>query len=285
MRIQNYILPLISAVLITLGCTQSFILDDSGIENPIPDAPEIPNNEIWYTSKDDTVVTPDSSANFGANIVSNTYENGKGVINFDGNIYKIGKFAFEFSSITSVILPNTVTTIERDAFSYTPLKSVYLPKNLETIEAEAFEYTSLDNIAIPDFVRNVGEFAFRATGIENVYTNYAVSAGSADTATRSNALVKTLVSEKSNGTGSVIIRFAGIYAIEYAKNDGTGRVSTLFYIPTLDRDAYGAYVSDTERLYYNAEHKVLGIGASNTASSATYRMFHVSGVQLDSQGS
>ena len=128
--------------------------------------------------------------------------------------------------------------------------------------------------------------ADKATSAGNASSaNYAVSAGSADTATRANALVKTLVSEKSNGTGSVIIRFAGIYAIEYAKNDGTGRVSTLFYIPTLDRDAYGAYVSDTERLYYNAEHKVLGIGASNTASSATYRMFHVSGVQLDSQGS
>ena len=128
--------------------------------------------------------------------------------------------------------------------------------------------------------------ADRATSAGNASSaNYAVSAGSADTATRSNALVKTLVSEKSNGVGSVIIHFAGIYAIEYAKTDGTGRVSTLFYIPTLDRDAYGEYVNDTERLYYNAEHKVLGLGASNTASSGTHRMFHVSGVQLASQSS
>lgn len=128
--------------------------------------------------------------------------------------------------------------------------------------------------------------ADKATSAGNASSaNYAVSAGSADTAIRANSLVKTLVSEKSNGSGSLTIRFAGIYGIEYAKTDGTGRVSTLFYIPTLDRDAYGEYVNDTERLYYNAEYKVLGIGASNTSSSTTYRMFHVSGVQLASQRS
>lgn len=113
--------------------------------------------------------------------------------------------------------------------------------------------------------------------------NYAVSAGNAESAIKANSLVKTLVSEKSNGSGSVPISFAGIYAVEYAQNDGSDRISTLFYIPTLDRDAYGEYVNDTERLYFNAEYKILGIGSSNTTSSMTHRLFHVSGVQLASQ--
>lgn len=126
--------------------------------------------------------------------------------------------------------------------------------------------------------------ADRATSAGNASSaNYAVSAGNATSANRANALVKTLVSEKSNGMGSIAISTGGIYAIEYAKNDGSNRVSTLFYIPTLDRDAYGEYVNDTERFYYNAENKVLGIGSSNMASSVTYRMFHVSCVQLVSQ--
>lgn len=113
--------------------------------------------------------------------------------------------------------------------------------------------------------------------------NYATSAGNAASATKANSLVKTLVAEKDGGSGSVSIRFAGIYAIEYAKNDGSDRVSTLFYIPTLDRSAYGEYVNETERLYFNAEYKVLGIGSSDTSSSMTHRLFHVSGVQLASQ--
>ena len=39
---------------------------------------------IYYTSTDGKVVTPHKSDMFGANIVSNTYENGKGIIVFDG---------------------------------------------------------------------------------------------------------------------------------------------------------------------------------------------------------
>ena len=31
------------------------------------------NNEIWYTSSDGNVITPDSRSSFGASIVSNTY--------------------------------------------------------------------------------------------------------------------------------------------------------------------------------------------------------------------
>ena len=36
------------------------------------------DNEIWYISNDGNVVTPYSTSVFGANIVSNTYENDRG---------------------------------------------------------------------------------------------------------------------------------------------------------------------------------------------------------------
>jgi hypothetical protein len=77
-----------------------------------------PNNEIWYTSSDENVVTPYATDVFGANIVSNTYENGKGVITFDGDITSIGESAFaDCSGLTSITIPNRVTTIRREAFS------------------------------------------------------------------------------------------------------------------------------------------------------------------------
>ena len=59
-------------------------IDDDEIE------PKPVNNEIWYTSYDGEIVTPYDTNVFGANIVSNTYENGKGIITFDGDVTSIG---------------------------------------------------------------------------------------------------------------------------------------------------------------------------------------------------
>ena len=54
----------------------------------------IPSNEIWYTSSDGNVIEPNKTDVFGTNITSNTYENGVGVITFDGDVTTIGGSAF-----------------------------------------------------------------------------------------------------------------------------------------------------------------------------------------------
>lgn len=54
---------------------------------------------------------------FGANIVSNVYTDGKGIITFDGNVTSIGNNAFAFCGyLTSITIPNSVTTIGNYAF-------------------------------------------------------------------------------------------------------------------------------------------------------------------------
>ena len=106
------------------------------------DGDKIPNNQIWYTTTDGNVMTFELNdfETFGANINSNTYENGKGIITFDSNVTKIGSGAFSHcKSLTSITIPNSVATIRTDAFSGSSnLKSITIPNSAPKIEPGAF---------------------------------------------------------------------------------------------------------------------------------------------------
>ena len=125
-----------------------------------------PNNQIWYTSSDANIVTPEETTNFGVNIVSNIYKNGKGIITFDSNVTSIGKNAFSFrKTLTNIILPNSVNTIGNHAFYGSSLESVILPNSITTIDSYAFaSCSSLTNITIPNNVTTIGDHAFYNCG-------------------------------------------------------------------------------------------------------------------------
>ena len=79
------------------------------------------NNEIWYTNGSTTkATTPYKTDAFGTNIVSNTYDAEKEcwIITFNGKVTTIGWYAFEnCTSLTSVTIPDSVTSIGNSAFS------------------------------------------------------------------------------------------------------------------------------------------------------------------------
>ncbi|MBQ5752683.1 MAG: hypothetical protein IIV91_00540, partial [Alistipes sp.] len=60
-------------------------------------------NQIWYTSSDGKIVTPKNINGFGANIVSNTYKDGKGIIEFDNPVLTIPRSAFEQNQTLTTI--------------------------------------------------------------------------------------------------------------------------------------------------------------------------------------
>ena len=123
----------------------------------------IPDNEIWYTSTDGKVVTPNNNKAFDAGIVSNTYIDGKGVLLFDGDVTAIGNYAFRYcSSLTSITIPDSVTTIGDSAFEVcSKLTSITIPDSVTTIGWSAFsECSSLESVIIPDSVTEIGDYAF-----------------------------------------------------------------------------------------------------------------------------
>ena len=110
-------------------------------------------NEIWYTSSDGEIVEPYLKSAFGANIVSNTYENGKGVITFDGDVTTIGDWAFSgCTSLTSITFLNGIKTIGEYAFYYCRnLTSITIPDSVTTIGEGAFSgCDSLKEVHISD---------------------------------------------------------------------------------------------------------------------------------------
>ena len=124
-----------------------------------------PNNEIWYTSSDGKVVKPYKEGKdiFGAEIESNTYKNGKGILKFKGNVTTIGYAAFrDCGNLTSVTIPNSVTTIGYSAFRYcNGLTSVTILNSVTSIGSYAFDgCRNLKSVTIPNSVKTIGDGAF-----------------------------------------------------------------------------------------------------------------------------
>lgn len=157
--------------------------------------PISPNKQILYTAT--TKVTPYKTDVFGANIVSNEWNEatGEGVISFDGEVASIGEWAFyRCNTLTSITIPESITSIEDAAFDgcsnlstiilpegitqipnwlfrdCTNLTNVTLPQNLTRIGSWAFENcVSLTNISIPDNVTEIRSYAFNGCiNLENI---------------------------------------------------------------------------------------------------------------------
>ena len=153
------------------GSTQTYVVNSSftfernkfyNLKREVEIVQSIPKNQIRYTSSDDEVITPNPNA-FGAQIISNVYQNGKGIITFDGNVSEIGDYAFNFCwSLTSITIPEGVTTIDDRAFqACISLTGITIPESVTSIGDGAFFLcTSLTNITIPEGVTNISASTF-----------------------------------------------------------------------------------------------------------------------------
>ena len=162
---------------------------------------------ITYTSTDGNIVTPYDSTAFGANIVSNTYENGVGIITFDAPVTSIGRAAFaNCSSLTSITIPNSITSIGEWAFSWCfSLTSVTIPNSVARVGYEAFcGCSSLTSITIPNNVVSIESLAFSNC---SSLTSIVVEGGNTiyDSRENCNAIIETATNTLIAGCSNTII--------------------------------------------------------------------------------
>lgn len=138
--------------MVAVGCTEGGPDDNinngggNNTEQPGGDtdeeAIEIPSNEIWYTSTNNLELLPASTKMhiFGANLTSNIYKDGKGILTFDGIVDKIGDGAFQgCMTLASITIPNSITSIGENAFhSCVSLTGITIPEGVTEIGNDAF---------------------------------------------------------------------------------------------------------------------------------------------------
>ena len=116
-------------------------------------------NYAIYGSVAYVTISPNASGNV---VIASTY-NGFPVVS-------IGDFAFyECTSLTSVMIPNSVIFIGAFAFSScTSLTNVMIPNSVTSIGPRAFSATSLTSVMIPNSVNNIGSVAFFSFSLTNI---------------------------------------------------------------------------------------------------------------------
>ena len=141
-------------VALSTGCSEEII------DNFTPEIPETPSCEIHYTTTDEKIISSGWLA--GLRCISNTYENGQGIMVFDGDITAIrNMFMYSETRLKSIVLPSTVTTIGNEAFYLcSSLESVFISDGVTTIGEKAFRGTAITEIVIPNSVVLIDNEAF-----------------------------------------------------------------------------------------------------------------------------
>jgi hypothetical protein len=115
-----------------VGGTITVLVPDG--ELPVP-----ADDEIYYLTYTGEPIVLYSSSDFGANLVSNTYQNGYGILKFDGPISRTGSSSFyNRIGLKKVVLPYSVTEISDSSFANTGLQVVVMQNTVASIGDAAF---------------------------------------------------------------------------------------------------------------------------------------------------
>ena len=102
-------------------------------------APGPANNEIWYTTTDGQIVTPNNITP-----TANTYTNGKGIMSFSTDITSIVYEMFlEKSTLLTIMLPSSCTRVQGFGFrKANNLTSITGTEQITTLDSYGFNYAN-----------------------------------------------------------------------------------------------------------------------------------------------
>lgn len=116
------------------GANQYILIRQSSFE--ALDGESVPDDEIWYRTAGNSKFEITAELPFDREIISHTYENGKGVIKFDGPVTLINQYVFQstYDIITEIYLPDSIEHIGTGAFSRSAIQTFRVPENLKRID-------------------------------------------------------------------------------------------------------------------------------------------------------
>ena len=128
-----------------------------------------------YTPSDDNIGFDKVTVNIGGEEKSSFTKYAEGTlteITADDlkGITNIREYAFYYSNIKSIEIPNTVTTLPKYAFSYSSLERIIIPDSVTYSSDNAFSsMQKLKSIELPDSITFMGSSSFYSnSGIESV---------------------------------------------------------------------------------------------------------------------
>jgi len=133
----------------------------------------------YYTGVSDTFTKGDfECAKLSSGDVSILRYNGKEThidltaIDFGGNVTVIGGGAFKDTTVKTIVLPNTVISIQAEAFAYTKLEKITIPAAVTFIGREAFAKSDIAELvfASGSKISFIEQYAFTGTEKLNAVT-------------------------------------------------------------------------------------------------------------------
>ena len=167
---KRLILSLAVLGMFAIACEDGVIDEQNPIDQPInggedKNDDDIPLNNIWYTTRDDTPIELIVTEGFGGKLISHTFEDGYGKIVFDNNVVALPNEAFkDCATLTSILLTNSVTTIGDYTFEgCSDLRSAIIPDSVTSIGNYAFYgCINLTSVTIPESVALIGSNPFHS---------------------------------------------------------------------------------------------------------------------------
>ena len=156
-QITSMMLVFLMTVIMSMVLTVSVSADDITVDGITYTTDSDSNTAIvaGYTGSDTVVVIPEKVNHGGKEFT----------------VTAIGNSAFYFKSITSITIPDSVTSIGDYSFNYcNSLNTITIPDSVTSIGNYSFNNcNSLNTITIPDSVTSIGTFAFfYCTNLEEV---------------------------------------------------------------------------------------------------------------------